>query len=267
MILYLISSVLSTTIPLPRRDLCGTDDSIQASCLFEKIETAPFYEKSKAVLRMSMKGYSHCTAWFIGDEGHIITNYHCIEDGSWSSYIQFEAMGEQSTCDTGCSRIQSFKQLRCFGSFVHSKPLEWIATGGSVDFDFSLLRLPLEDREAAKKFGHLKLRRSGPVVGERIYVPGHPMGMDKRIAYKDGDEYATILALNRRSECDPSGGVVYRADTQTKSSGSPVIGMDNLVVGIHHCGDCSGSQGGNSAIHVDKIIAKLGKYLPDSAFE
>lgn len=267
MISLLISSVLSIAMPLSRRDLCGADDSLQASCLLENPETAPFYESSRAVLRMSMEGESHCTAWFIGDEGHIITNHHCIEEGSWTSYFKFEAMGEQSKCNTGCSRIQSFQQLSCFGTFVHTKPLEWVATGGSIDFDFSLLRLPIEDREEAKKFGYLKLRRSGPVVGERIYIPGHPNGMDKRISYKNGDEYAKILNVKKISECDPSGGVVYRADTRTKSSGSPVIGMDNLVVGIHHCGDCNGSLGGNSAIHVDKIIAKLGKYLPKSAFE
>jgi V8-like Glu-specific endopeptidase len=202
-----------------------------------------------------------CTAWLVGNKGHVLTNHHCIGSAEEVKDLQFEAMGEGKSCDDDCRSA-----LACPGAYVHTKPLEFIATGGSLEDDWTLLRLPKESRRAAlQHYGYLRIRASGPVVGEEIYMIGHPNGYGKRIAYVDGDKSAKILSISENSGCGKSD-VIYRLDSEGGSSGSPVFGAkDGLVVGLHHCGGCKNDVG-NSAIDIRKLDAVAKKYLPNSAY-
>jgi hypothetical protein len=74
------------------RSLCGADDSTEAKCSINNETQA--YNAAKAVLRISMNGTKHCTGWLIGDQGHVITNAHCIEKASEAASLTFEAMAE-----------------------------------------------------------------------------------------------------------------------------------------------------------------------------
>ena len=61
------------------------------------------YTKGKAVLRVYNRvGGSLGTAWLIGDEGHILTNWHVIETEAEAVGADFEAMAESSTCEPKC---------------------------------------------------------------------------------------------------------------------------------------------------------------------
>ncbi|KAJ3361753.1 hypothetical protein HDU91_003770 [Kappamyces sp. JEL0680] len=239
--------------------LCGNDDSIEAKCALDKGESAA-YNTSKAVLRIRKDGSAHCTGWLIGDQGHVITNNHCIGSASEAASLQFEAMAEGASCSTSCKSA-----LACAGTFVHSKPLTFIATGGDTDQDWTLLQLPEENRATAlSKYGFLRLRKAGSTVGEQIYVPGYPAGYGKRIALTDGSVPGTVISRDFDTGCGKSE-LIYKLDTLGGSSGSPVIShVDNLVVGIHHCGGCS--EDGNSAVDVDKLYDGLKSLLPASTF-
>ena len=242
------------------QSICGKDDSVEAKCHADEFPLV--YERSKAALRIQNDGRPHCTGWLVGDQGHVLTNYHCIQTQWGSNQMTFEAMAEGKTCRTNCKRPG-----RCSGTVIHSVPLKFIKTGGSIEKDYTLLQLAPQDRmQAVSSYGYLKLRRSGPVLHERIYIPQHPRGWGKRIAMKDGENWATVIDTNTTNfnRCG-TGQVGYKADTQGGSSGSPVIGYsDNAVVAIHHCGGCSDFA--NTATHLNVLLEELDGLLPDSAF-
>ena len=243
------------------RNICGNGDSVEAKCHAKSHPEV--YAKSRAALRIRNGNQPHCTAWLVGDQGHVLTNWHCIKSQAQANNLKFEAMAEANSCKLSCKSA-----LSCSGKFIHSKPLKFIKTGGSLQDDYTLLQLRKEDRKAAvAKYGYLKLRRSGPVLGERIYIPQHPRGWGKRIAMRDGNNWARIINVNAGNfnGCGV-GQVGYKADTQGGSSGSPVIGVsDNAVVAIHHCGGCSNYA--NTATHMDSMLKGLKKHLPKSAFK
>ena len=133
-----------------------------------------------------------------------------------------------------------------------------------------MLQLAEADRASAvEKYGFLKLRRSGPVIGEEIYIPQHPAGWGKRIAKSDGIRPAKITRNNVYGIQCGSSQIGYRADTQGGSSGSPVLAVsDNTVVALHHCGGCDYDQSSvNTAVNIDRVIQGLEDYLPDSALD
>lgn len=244
------------------RSICGDkDNSVEAKC---HVTSDPVvYQTSKAALRIQRNGFAHCTGWLVGDEGHVLTNWHCVSSQSEADELKFEAMAEGESCETSCT-----SSLSCPGTFIHSEPLTFIKTGGSIENDYTLLQLPQADRaNAVAKYGFLKLRPSGPIRGERIYIPQHPRGYGKRIAMKDGDDdWAKVMRVNTGNfnGCG-KGQVAYKADTQGGSSGSPVIAVsDNAVIAIHHCGGCS--QFANSAVHMDVLMEGLDGLLPESAY-
>ena len=213
--------------------ICDKDDSIEAKCAMEEEPLA--YQTSKAILRVTKSGSPHCTAWLVGDQGHIITNNHCASAATYAKSLKFEAMAEGATCATNCKRA-----LACKGVYIHQVQLNFVATAGNTDQDWSLFQLPAEEaKTAVEAYGFLKIRVNGSYEGERIYVAGYPRGYGKRIAFMDGAVPGTILNRNFDTGCGTSE-LIYRVDTEGGNSGSPVISYnDHTVVGLHHCGGCS----------------------------
>lgn len=238
--------------------VCGKDQTNEIKCFYG---SRRIYKNGKAVLRTRKGKSSHCTAWLVGDEGHVLTNYHCAKTVDEAESLRFEAMAEGRWCRSDCRT-----ELGCKGKFIHTKPLQFIATGGSRDNDWTLLRVPKENREKVlAKYGYARIRASGPVAGEQVYVIGHPNGYGKRISYLDGNDVLKILSTTENTSCGTSE-VIYRADTDEGSSGSPVFGAkDGLVVAMHHCGGCE-EDGSNSAINIKKLDAVAKKFLPKSAY-
>ena len=266
--LFLVGQIIATavnhyrTLQVPSlhvpSSICEKDESIEAKCALDSEPAA--YEKSKSVLRITRSGAPHCTAWFIGDQGHILTNNHCASSSSSGRSLKFEAMAEGAKCETDCQR-----SLACKGIQIHKMQLDFIATGGNTSADWTLFQLQeTEIKSAMEQFGYLKIRKSGSIEGERIYIAGHPRGYGKRISFMDGQEFGTVLNRNFDTGCGKSE-LIYRLDTQGGHSGSPVIAYsDNNVVGLHHCGDCI--ESGNSAVDVDVIYESLKDILPESAW-
>ena len=256
--------------PSLHKSLCGTDDSREAKCYQASEPSA--YDTSRAVARLVKNGSAHCTGWLVGCDGHIMTNQHCIGSQSEADSIDFEFMAEGTSCSTSCS-----SSLACGGT-VEASGGTLVAVSSSLDY-----ALVLPDTSAGggtdlpATYGYMQLRDTGPVLGERIYIPQHPAGWGKRLAMESShsaDSPAGLAQVNSVTEtgCQDSGisEVGYFADTQGGSSGSPVLGhSDNLVIALHHCrgsAACTGTGGDpNRGVAIDDIIADLGSNLPNCA--
>uniref|UniRef100_A0AAV1U858 Serine protease n=1 Tax=Peronospora matthiolae TaxID=2874970 RepID=A0AAV1U858_9STRA len=109
-----------------------------------------------------------------------------------------------------------------------------------------LLRLVREDE-------WLSTLPSAAVQGgrESIYIPQHPLGYGKRIAWLYNGQPGRVESLTV-TECREDD-VGYYIDTQEGASGSPILGTsDHNVIAMHHCGGCL-----NGGIPAQSIIEDL----------
>lgn len=234
--------------------ICGNDDSLEAKC-YQSSEPN-VYNRSKAVARLLINGTNACTGWLVGDQGHIMTNNHCVGSSSDANNVTVEFMAEGSSCSSNC---QSW--FACGGT-IEASSTGLVQTNSNLDY--SLLSLP---SNVSGTYGFLQLRQAGASVGERIYIPQHPAAWGKRISLasdhsSDSSDGFAHIQSTTLSRCGGTGyDLGYYGDTQGGSSGSPVLGYsDNLVIGLHHCGGCP-----NKGVPIQNIISDLGSNIPNNA--
>lgn len=237
--------------------LCGEDESKEAVCLENSTEAAQQvkYKTARAVARLTIRkdnnmNIAYCTGFLLGCEGHVITNQHCIRNwlDALNTYIEFFA--EASACGSKTCEYRG----SCPGRIAAGNAT---LTAVSTDLDYALIKIVSEDGKTniasllSQVGGYLQLRASGPKLQEEIYIPQHPLGQGKRIAWTASGKPGRIESLSA-GECGGEDAGYY-VDTEEGSSGSPVIATaDNAVVALHHCGGCL-----NGGIPSQKLIADL----------
>ena len=240
--------------------LCGADESIEAVCApnatNNSTEGAIMLAKSQPVARLSIikdngMVIAYCTGWLLGCEGHLITNQHCIGNSQDALNTKVEFLAQSTSCSTNdtCD-----SRGECPGPIgVASTTLVAV----SEELDYALVRLGINDSVAnysglyEKTNGYLQLRSSGAVLKEPIYIPQHPLGYGKRIAWLHNGQPGRIESLTV-TECRKDD-VGYYIDTQEGASGSPILATsDHQVIAMHHCGGCL-----NGAIPAQSIIEDL----------
>ena len=246
--------------------VCTADDKENAVCY--KDSEPEMYEESRAVVRLlTRKGLQSflCTGWLLGDEGHMMTNEHCITSQTEADDTDYELMAEGATCATDCP------QLACDGTIE--------ATDGTLvqddaTLDYALVKLP---GNLSTTYGFMQLRETGAVLEERIYSPQHPGGRGKELAVLSTypDNPSGFNEVDSLTEDACSGGaepdVGYFMDTEGGSSGSAVLAYsDHLVVALHHCrgnNSCGGTafDDPNRGVAIPLVIASLGANLPNNA--
>ncbi|RLN81063.1 hypothetical protein BBJ28_00022111, partial [Nothophytophthora sp. Chile5] len=221
--------------------ICAADNTKEAICYYADPTTRPAFLASRAVARLLIQkapGISAgCTGWLLGNQGHVLTNHHCVATDAEASGTSVEFMAEADVCSDS---VSCASWGACPGNMV-AMSVELVHTDETLDY--ALLKLPSNGPQTAQNYGYLRLKSRAGVVGEQMYIPQHPLYEGKRIALVD--DYASHVALLSLSatSCGVTG-YSYSGDTQSGSSGSPVLSFaDHGVVALHHCGEMCANTG------------------------
>ncbi|KDO26835.1 hypothetical protein SPRG_08126 [Saprolegnia parasitica CBS 223.65] len=204
---------------------CGPKDvTMEAACF----EGSPgIWRNAQAVARLVINrggSLAGCTGWLLGNQGHFVTNNHCIKSAADAAGTRFEFKAQATKCPPpGTDYCKS--QLACPGE-IYSGSVQFVYTSSFLDY--TIVKL---DAWVAQKYNYLRLRARGPTLLEPIYIVEHPNAYGKRISNKNGDGIAQLRGPFTATQA------LYHLDTLPMASGSPILGVrDNLVVALHHGG-------------------------------
>jgi len=224
--------------------ICVADNTKEAICYYDDNSTRTAFLAARSVARLLIpKGggaSAGCTAWLLGNQGHVMTN-----DEASSTTVEF--MAEANVCSDS---VSCTSWGACPGDTV-SMSVDLVHADEALDY--ALLKLPSGGELAAQTYGYLRLKTRDGVVGEQVYIPQHPLYQGKRIAMVDDYTNNVALLSLSASSCGGSG-YSYSGDTQSGSSGSPVISFaDHGVLALHHCGEMCA----NTGVPAKSIVADL----------
>lgn len=232
---------------LVQQAICGACEFKDTICPLP----APLQNRKRAVARVLLAGTDTCSGFLVGDEGHLITNIHCIASETEARNAVFEFNAEEAACPASidCTQIKKAPAERFERGAI------WVGRDPSIDV--AVVKLPTV---YATMFGSLKLRKTSASVQEGVAIVQHPRGESRKVSIDN-------VRSTKGSPCGSGLSVTlaYNADTLPGSSGSPVISLkpdaDNAVIAVHECFGCP-----NRGIPSELVFQKLGHLLPASAF-
>jgi lysyl endopeptidase len=230
--------------------ICGLDDRKNALCYSAEKQAA-----GDAVGRMLFQSggaWYLCTGSLVSQNGHFLTNNHCIEDQYGASSMEVWWRYQASSC----AGTDSNYEYSTTGS-------TFLTTDANLDFTL----LKLTDASPSQRYGYLQIANRLPVTGETIWIPQHGGGTIKRFAVEsdmDAGGIATVVIDSIKGNI-PNSDIGYYADTEGGASGSPVLDANNKILALHHFGLPSGyscdSSYMNQGVKMMLIYPKIASYL------
>ncbi|NQZ07713.1 MAG: trypsin-like peptidase domain-containing protein, partial [Algicola sp.] len=228
--------------PITEFSTCGVNERVDVAC-WESSNTVEF-ERTRPVARLLMGGSGLCTGWRVGNDNHMFTNNHCLDNQSTLANTEIWFNYQKTTCG-GSTYAGTIK--------VTGKDLL------KTDYDLDYSLFTVNNFANIASFGNYGLDPRAPSLGEIIYIPQHGAGNPKELSIESDQnasglcEIDVVSATGRASGTDTG----YFCDTTGGSSGSPVLaGSSNKVIALHHFGGCE-----NQGVRIDKIWPQVSSHF------
>lgn len=202
--------------------------------------------KSVAKLNFPAGGKLVTCTGFMVTADLLLTNHHCV-----------------NTIDTCFGTVAIFGyQRNATGHVLPTKQYDCIAViKTSKKYDYSLLQID-GSPGAATEWGVLGFGPSSALADRQpLYMVQHPSGEPKRIAL-DNCNVSTPRAAGAVASVESDFG--HKCDTESGSSGSPVLDLSHRVVGLHHLGfdgEVDRWSRENRAVYIGPIAAEIDRFL------
>ena len=220
---------------------CGVNQRMDAVCWAGSDPAA--YDRSRPVAKI-LVGISACTAWRVGPENLMFTNNHCLAEKGYTAATEVWFNYEKSVCGgDGAEQI------------VKVPADQLVATDYTLDFSL----FSVKDFHLVEPFGNLGLEIRDAVLGEEIYIPQHGEGDPKQLSIESDMNPGGFCQVDDTNHDGRDAGtdVGYYCDTESGSSGSPVISSaSNKAIALHHYGGCL-----NSGVKMSLIWPKVRRYF------
>jgi V8-like Glu-specific endopeptidase len=209
---------------------------------------AAIMEVARSVAKLSFPigdKLATCTGFMVTAD-LLLTNHHCV-----------------STIDTCFATVAIFGYQRDASSHVlPTKQYDCIAViQTNKTRDYSLLQID-GSPGAATEWGILKIGHASLLaVKQPVYMVQHPSGEPKRVAL-DNCKVSTPNAAGTIAGVKSDFGHI--CDTESGSSGSPVLDLSHHVVGLHHLGfDAKNNRWSreNRAVYIGPIATEIDGFL------
>lgn len=229
------------------KSICGTKDSRPVACYASTDATA--VARSKPVALILLNGTKWCTAWRVGPNNRLFTNNHCLDSAADVTASEFWFNYQATTCTGSTS-----------GTLTKVAGDQMLKTNQTLDYTL----LTVKNFASISSFGYLSLDVRKPVVGEEIYVSGHPAGRLKELAVvsdRDGGGRCKVIDADADGYgTDTDAG--YYCDTEGGNSGSPVLARSSQkVVALHHFGGNCNAAAPNRGVKMQLIWPQVQSYF------
>lgn len=230
------------SIPIIPGEIIGESQLEKTRCV--QASDPAKYQRSRAVGRI-YTGRSYGTAWRVGPGNLVLTNLHVIGEDPDPTRMVVEFDYEESSCDTDA--VQPVVRV----------PVERVVASHAWE-DFALLALDQDvvDSGTLDSFGYLGLDTRISEVGDPVYVVGHPRAGPKRISrFHDDGRPCWVTEVRNNGFTDFA---KYNCDTESGSSGSPVIdAQTNTVIALNY----GFSSGHNAGVQISSIWSRIAQYF------
>jgi len=203
--------------------------------------------RARAVCRIEMRnsgGWSKWATGFLVAPDILLTNNHVFEQANWAENARLLFCDELD--DNG-----EPKQLELF----YLDPDALFITNEYLDFTLVAVK-----GRPGDKHGYIQLRRDPHLIvkDERVNIIQHPDGRRKE-----------VVVQSNRVETIKQSEILYTADTEPGSSGSPVFSSSWELVALHHAGGEQIDQvwKNNEGIRISAIIRYLENLLRRDSHE
>jgi len=249
--------VASCLVLLNPLSVASADDTsfLSGADIFEDATPGVVYITTFADIQDEQTGkiYKHIpfgagTGFIWDDEGHVVTNYHVMEDAV-DAMITITSRPEANVTEDGS----------LYGELV-KKEYNCTLVGLDPGMDIAVLKIVSEDILALGLHPLPRATLKESRVGDPAYAIGNPFGLDHSMS-------AGIVSGMKREEPAPSGRPIENvvqtdATINPGNSGGPLMNGRGQVIGINYLGMFSGKGGGGVgfAIPIDAaegIVATL----------